>query len=167
MSKPTRIQSAFISETELKSVTKFLRDSYKDEIPHEIDISSAEKDKNPLFDSLDSNKEDLDPLYEEAKEAVIQVGKASTSYLQRKLRVGYARAARIIDELEDNSIIGPADGSKPREILVENKESEQEEDNNIITISENGENNEKQEYLIKDGNDEENPEINQRYNESH
>lgn len=118
MSKPTRIQSAFISESELKSVTKFIRDSYKDEVPHEIDISSADKDRNPLFDSLTSDDENSDDLYEEARDAVIQAGKASTSYLQRKLRVGYARAARIMDELEENSIIGPADGSKAREVLA-------------------------------------------------
>ncbi|MBU1046783.1 DNA translocase FtsK [Patescibacteria group bacterium] len=147
MSKPTRIQSAFISEPELKAVTKFLRESYKDEIPHEIDISSAEKDRNPLFDALNDTNEDSDDLFDEAREAVIEAGKASTSYLQRKLRVGYARAARIMDELEEAGMIGPADGSKPREVLVGNETEEEPstEDNEII------ENNEEESgYLVED-----------------
>ncbi|MFH1402207.1 MAG: DNA translocase FtsK 4TM domain-containing protein [Patescibacteria group bacterium] len=136
MSKPVRIQSAFISETELKDVTKFLRNAHRDEIPDEININLAEQDKNPLFDSLvSSNDNNSDLLYEDAKNTVIQTGKASTSYLQRKLRIGYARAARIMDEMEDNGIIGPADGSKIRTVLVKNtaddkNEGETEEENN-------------------------------------
>ena len=120
MSKPTRIQSAFISEKELKDVVKFLVETYQDEIPNEIDISSVEQDKNPLFDSLTSDRDENedDSLYEEAKETITLAGKASTSYLQRKLRIGYARAARIMDLLEEDGIIGPADGSKPREVLT-------------------------------------------------
>jgi S-DNA-T family DNA segregation ATPase FtsK/SpoIIIE len=62
-----------------------------------------------------------DPIYEEAKELVIEAGKASTSYIQRRLRVGYSRAARLMDELEDNGVIGPPDGSKPRKILIANE----------------------------------------------
>ena len=120
MSKPTRIQSAFISEIELKKVVRFLTDTYQDEVPEEIDISSAEQDKNPLFDSLSPNRdddEDGDSLYREAKETITSTGKASTSFLQRKLRIGYARAARIMDMLEEDGIIGPADGSKPRQVI--------------------------------------------------
>lgn len=63
-----------------------------------------------------NNSDDDDDLYEDAKQAVIDAGKASTSYIQRKLRVGYSRAARLIDMLEENGVIGPADGSKPREV---------------------------------------------------
>ena len=137
MSKPTRIQSAFISEPELKAVTSFLSDAYKNEIPYEIDISSAEKDKNVLFESLDSGSEDSDELYEDAKETVMQAGKASTSYLQRKLKVGYARAARIIDELEDNGIVGPAEGSKPREVLLKSDSEESSEDTATAGVDRN------------------------------
>ena len=147
MSKPTRIQSAFISEVELKAVTKFLKDSYKDEVPHEIDISSAEKDRNPLFDSLASNDEDSDDLYEDAKNTVIQVGKASTSYLQRKLRIGYARAARIMDELEENSVIGPADGSKAREVLLGDAEESSSDENIGNELNNNGN---ESGYLVED-----------------
>ena len=62
--------------------------------------------------------EEHDPLFEEAKEVVLESGKASTSLLQRRLKLGYARAARIIDELEAAGIVGPGDGAKPREILA-------------------------------------------------
>jgi len=118
MSKPVRIQSAFITETELKNVTNFLQDAYKDKLPDEIDINSAEQDKNALFDSLTlAENEDDEPLYEEAKETIVSADKASTSYLQRKLKIGYARAARIMDMLEENGVIGPADGAKARQVL--------------------------------------------------
>ncbi len=121
MSKPTRIQAAYISEKEVKDVVKFLKNAYIDEIPDEIDISVAGQDKNVLFEGvLDGDLDDDkgDELYEDAKNMVIEAGKASTSYLQRRLRVGYARAARLMDMLEDRGIIGPANGSKAREILV-------------------------------------------------
>lgn len=127
MSKPRRIQAAYISENEVKNVVKFLKSAYQDEVPDEIDISVAGQDKNVLFEGVLDNEvldDDDDELYETAKEEIIQAGKASTSYIQRRLRVGYARAARLMDMLEDRGIIGPSDGSKAREILIkeENKE---------------------------------------------
>ena len=79
--------------------------------PHQVDCES------PFLDAL--NDDGDDELYEDAKEAVIEAGKASTSYIQRKLRVGYSRAARLMDMLEDNGVIGSADGSKPREVIKE------------------------------------------------
>jgi len=129
MAKPTRIQSAFISENELKKVVKFLVDTYQDEIPEEIDISSGGQDKNPLFDTLSSDRDEdeSDSLYEEAKETILTADKASTSFLQRKLRIGYARAARIMDMLEEDGIIGPADGSKPRQVIENQTDNELEE----------------------------------------
>ena len=138
MSKPKRIQSAFISETELKKVTAFLKKAYEDDIPNEIDINATERDKNPLFETLtfsgagDGGNENDDDLYEEARETVIAAGKASTSYLQRKLRVGYARAARIMDMLEENGIIGPGEGAKPRQVLAVDSESDDDGDENKI-----------------------------------
>lgn len=130
--EPVRIQSPYISESEVKKVAKYLVDSYKDEIPQtDLGLTGEKVDdaKNPIFDSSlmdDEQGEDDDDLYEEAKEIVIQAGKASTSYIQRKLRVGYARAARLMDILEERGVIGPADGAKPREVL-EGKPAEVEE----------------------------------------
>lgn len=127
MSQPTRIQSAFISENEVKKVVKYLIDTYKDEIPSpELDLGgNANAEKNFLAESLtDGGDDDEDELYEEARETVIQAGKASTSYLQRKLRIGYARAARLMDILEERGVIAPGDGAKPREVLQGRSEAE-------------------------------------------
>ena len=119
MAKPQRIQSAFISETELKDVVNYFVETYSDVPPSEINFTETAADKNAIFDTTFGNddEENSDPLYEEAREAVVQAGKASTSYLQRKLRIGYARAARLIDLLEEHGVIGPGEGAKPREIL--------------------------------------------------
>lgn len=124
MSKPTRIQSAFMSEAEVKAVVKYLVNLPTEGIPDtdEINLSSGsisnEKDAlfSSSFDEEDEGNDD-DELYEDARAIVIEAGKASTSYLQRRLKVGYARAARLIDMLEDRSVIGPGDGAKPREVL--------------------------------------------------
>ncbi len=119
MAKPQRIQSAYISEPELKSVVKYLIDNYADELPNEINLSENSVGDKSIFSSSfdDEGGDDEDDLYEEAREIVISAGKASTSYLQRKLRVGYARAARLIDMLEERGVIGPGEGAKPREVL--------------------------------------------------
>jgi S-DNA-T family DNA segregation ATPase FtsK/SpoIIIE len=122
MSQPLRIQSAFISETEVKNVVNYIIDQFKDEIPTEIDFA-AKTDKNVLFDSIVGggngydDDEDEDELYEEAREIVLGAGKASTSFLQRKLRIGYARAARLIDILEERGVVSAGSGAKPREVL--------------------------------------------------
>ena len=121
MSKPTRIQSAFMSETEVKEVVKYLAGLSTDKLPDEINFSqgSISNERDSVFSSSFDEDEgnDDDDLYEDARMIVIEAGKASTSYLQRRLKVGYARAARLIDMLEDRSVIGPGDGAKPREVL--------------------------------------------------
>lgn len=120
MPKPTRIQSAFMSETEVKAVVKYLASLSTDSIPDEINLSSGSisNERDSLFSSsFEEEDSDEDDLYEDARMIVIEAGKASTSYLQRRLKVGYARAARLIDMLEDRSVIGPGDGAKPREVL--------------------------------------------------
>jgi len=126
MSQPQRLQSAFVTEGEVKKVVKFLAGQYKDEVPEEINLTPGNEDKESLFDVMNNEgmggDEDDDELYEQAYETVMHAGKASTSYLQRKLKVGYARAARLMDMLEDRGMIGPADGSKPREVLVAKEE---------------------------------------------
>ena len=86
--------------------------------------SGSNNDTEVIFDSLESEEED--ELYEEAKRAVIEVGKASTSYLQRRLKVGYSRGARLIDMLEERGVVGPQEGSKPRTILEKTTEDENE-----------------------------------------
>jgi len=118
--QPERLQSAFISESEVKKVVKYLSDTYKDEISEEISLSSGSisPDKSIFESTLESeNMEDEDEMYEEARACVIEAGRASTSYLQRKLKLGYARAARLMDTLEERGVIGPGDGAKPREVL--------------------------------------------------
>ncbi len=119
--QPERLQSAFISETEVKKVVKYLADAYKDEISSEITLTSGSisADKSIFESSLEDggDVEDDDEMYEEARACVIEAGKASTSYLQRKLKLGYARAARLMDKLEERGVIGPGDGAKPREVL--------------------------------------------------
>lgn len=133
MSKPVRLQSAFISESEVKKVAKYLSDEYKDEIMGEISLTGPEPGSDAAFKAsssaidLDAEEEmdDQDELYEEAKEAVISARKASTSYLQRKLGVGYSRAAKLMDMLEAKGVIGPANGSKPRDIIGEDGMSEE------------------------------------------
>lgn len=119
--QPERLQSAFISENEVKKVVKYLADAYKDEISAEIALTSGSisADKSIFESTLDSDEdmEDDDELYEEARICVIEAGRASTSYLQRKLKLGYARAARLMDKLEERGVIGPGDGAKPREVL--------------------------------------------------
>ena len=116
MSKPVRIQGGFITEDEVKKVTDYLRKHYED-TSEELSLTDENGERTVFADAFDN--EDEDDLYEDAREVIIEAGKASTSYLQRKLRVGYARAARLIDMLEDRGVVGPADGAKPREVLTD------------------------------------------------
>lgn len=125
MSKPIRIQSAFISEGEVKKVVKFLVNEYGDAIPEEITFSETDG-KNTLFESSFDDDDD-DELYEEAREIVIRDRKASSSYLQRKLKIGYARAARLLDDMEERGVVGSGEGSKAREILEDAPRTKEEE----------------------------------------
>ena len=132
MSKPVRIQSAYISEEEVKAVVDFIARQYADEVPNELDLNGPMTDNdhgNAIFGSeLGGDGGDEDDLYEDARQVVIEAGKASTSYIQRKLRVGYSRAARLMDILEERGVIGPADGSKPREVISHSEGYAPEED---------------------------------------
>ncbi len=122
MSKPLRLQSAYISETELKKVVDYLIEAYKDHIGHEINLNAPENipGSSSMFEGSLNERADSaeeDDMYEDARQVVMEAGKASTSYLQRKLGVGYSRAAKLIDMLEEKGIIGPQNGSKPREVI--------------------------------------------------
>jgi DNA segregation ATPase FtsK/SpoIIIE, S-DNA-T family len=117
MSQPERIQNGYVSEDEVKRVVEYLRKAYEDEIPNTIELSgSVDKGSSMFSDTLDGDDAG-DDLYEDARSTVIESGKASTSYLQRKLGVGYARAAKLIDMLEERGVVGPGNGAKPREVL--------------------------------------------------
>jgi S-DNA-T family DNA segregation ATPase FtsK/SpoIIIE len=134
--KPIRLQSAFVSEEETKNVVKYLKDQAD---AHSLDSISLDEKTGGTGDSFigmmhENDSEDDDDLYEDAKAVVIESGRASTSYLQRRLRVGYSRAARLMDILEDRGVIGAADGSKARQILGggnEQNEDSTAEDNDV------------------------------------
>ncbi len=116
LTTPKRIQGAFISEAEIKRVVDFIKSKYD---PADYDASVTERagySETAFRGGLP--EEDSDPLLPEAKEEIIRAGKASASLLQRRLKVGYARAARLLDLLEEEGFIGPGDGAKPREILT-------------------------------------------------
>jgi len=124
MSKPMRIQAAYISEQEVKRVTKFLSDHNRGLEETPIDFSLGGRSNAVFSSSLeDASLEDDDALYDEARTVVTEAGKASTSYLQRRLRVGYARAARLMDLLEERGVIGPSDGAKPRMVISRSEEN--------------------------------------------
>ena len=118
MSKPRRIQAPYTSETEVKRVVAYLAKLSENDFPSEIDLTEGRPSSDAVFSSMDGGGlEDDDELYSDAKRAVLEAGKASTSYLQRKLGIGYARAARLIDALEERGVIGPGDGAKPRQVI--------------------------------------------------
>lgn len=118
-SKPIRVQGAFISEEEVEKVVFFIKNQQKTEVEYEKEILE-ELDNT----SDNSNPEELDSLLNEAVKIVFEVGQASTSLLQRKLRIGYNRAARIIEQMEELKIISEKDGSKPRQILIDKDAAE-------------------------------------------
>lgn len=134
MNQPERVQGAFISEEEVKKVAGYLKKQYKDELPDEINISEGSISReSTIFDSGDFGDEDQDELFEDAREIVVKSKKASTSYLQRRLKIGYSRAARLIDELEEAGVVGPANGSKPRDVLINTSKEMDEYENNEDT----------------------------------
>ncbi|MDR1949460.1 MAG: DNA translocase FtsK, partial [Spirochaetaceae bacterium] len=109
---PVRMQGAFISEEEVERVVEYVKTlGAPDYIDDEIFFDEDEEDAPSLFSDGE------DPLYEKALEIVLQQGKASASYIQRRLKIGYNRAARLVEEMEQNGVVGPAQGSKPRELL--------------------------------------------------
>ncbi|MCJ7786812.1 DNA translocase FtsK, partial [Patescibacteria group bacterium] len=115
---PKRVQGVYVSDKEVKNVVKFIKGEKTAEYSEEVVTPLPEK--RTLFGGTRFSNDD--PLYEDSKELVIQVGKASASYLQRRLQIGYARAARLLDMLEERGIIGPIDGAKPRQVLVPREE---------------------------------------------
>ena len=116
----TRLQSAFISDEEIKRVVGYLKEQDALELDTiDLDAAGGSGSANSFMSSIEGGGDDPDDdLFEKAKVAIVEGKKASTSFLQRKLRIGYSRAARLMDVLEEQGVIGPADGAKPREILI-------------------------------------------------
>jgi len=116
LSKPVRVQGAFVSDEEVKKVVDFLKSQSTAEYDEEI-ISTIENEMN--FNNLN---DDVDVLLPDAISIVVEEGQASISMLQRRLKIGYARAARIIDQMEERGIVSGYEGSKPRKVLISKEE---------------------------------------------
>ena len=123
-SNPIRIQGCYVPDNEIKSVIDFIKEqnaetTYSESVMEEIErhATAAEGSKKAAIDGP-GGEDDGDALLPQAIEAVVTAGQASTTLIQRKLKVGYARAARIVDELEERGIVGPFEGSKPRQVLI-------------------------------------------------
>lgn len=118
-SKPTRVQGCYVTDKEIEKVIKYVKSSqqsdYDNNIAKEIEKNSSREN---LKTSDDRSEIKVDPVMKEAIKCVVEAGQASTSFLQRRLRVGYARAGRLIDEMEQMGIVGPHEGSKPRQVLI-------------------------------------------------
>jgi S-DNA-T family DNA segregation ATPase FtsK/SpoIIIE len=125
IAKPRRVQAAYVSDKETKKVVKYIKSQTGEELKHPSVELTKELEKTlgeeGEFDFVSGEE---DPLYEEAKKVVIEARKASASLLQRRLSVGYARAARLLDTMEEKGVVGPGEGAKPREVYIE----EQKED---------------------------------------
>lgn len=119
--KPTRVQGCYLSDEEREKVIDFVKHQgetkYDDEVIKEIELKAAQEKKKGGM-SPDGEEDDTDELLSKAIEIVVECGSASTVLLQRRLKVGYARGARIVDQLEERGIIGPSEGSKPRKVLI-------------------------------------------------
>lgn len=114
LSKPRRIQGAYVSESEVKQITEFIKQQGEPEYNEEILLQHAKMGgPNGEFGAVD------DDLFYDAADCVIRAGKASASLLQRRLRIGYARAARLLDLLEERGVVGPQDGARPRDVMVD------------------------------------------------
>jgi len=140
-SKPIRIQGIFISEGEVQKIVKYIVEHNKDyefNDEEQLDFDKAlEKQMEEI--SLNNNYADsleMDELYPEAYKVVVTTQKASASFLQRRLRVGYARAARLLDLLEEHGVIGPGDGAKPREVLIKTNASQLESSESLENFEE-------------------------------
>ncbi len=127
LSKPVRVQGCFVSDEEIERVIDFVKAQgevkYDDSVIKEIELKAAQDPKKKTSGTVDTDSAGTggdyeDEMFPKAVEVVLEAGMASTTLLQRKLKLGYARAARIVDELSEKGIIGPFEGSKPRKVLI-------------------------------------------------
>ena len=149
-----RLQAPFVSDEEIKRVVAFLK-KQSDEPDYMDEVTEKPKVSGSSFDFKSSGGDGGDELFDEAKQVIVQAGKASASLLQRRLRIGYARAARLIDLLEDAGIVGPADGARPRELLMDAATAMTEP----TPVEEPMEEDEPEEDFDEDENDEEEKEL--------
>ena len=121
-SKPQRVQGCMITEEEIDRVVSFVKQSgevqYSDEVMKKIEESLTDGKGDSKSAAAEAVADDKDPLFDDAVEVLLETGQASVSMLQRRLKLGYSRAARLIDQMEDCGIVGPFEGSKPRQLLV-------------------------------------------------
>ena len=119
-SKPIRVQGCFVSDEEVAAIVEFVKKTksidYDEQVIEEIERNAANVDSGKTGDEPTGGE--MDPMMDEAIKVVVEAGQASTSLLQRRLRLGYARAGRLIDEMEQLGIVGPHEGSKPRQVLM-------------------------------------------------
>jgi len=133
LSKPKRIQGAYLSDTEINDVVSYIKDQ-AGPADYLEGVTDRQKVGGNAGVGLDGNHGDEDELFEQAQELIINAGKASTSMLQRRLSIGYGRAAKILDMLEDAGIIGQSNGSKPRELMISKEQYENMQENSISGI---------------------------------
>ena len=126
-SKPQRLQGAFVSDKEIENIVEFIKSDSSAHYNEDI----IEHIENGAEDHQSSDDSDADDLLPQAIEIVVEIGQASASLLQRKLKVGYSRAGRLIDQLEERGIIGPHEGSKPRRVLMSKNEFQEMMVNNL------------------------------------
>ena len=119
LNKPLRVQGAFVSDREVENVVQFVKDNSAREVVYDEKII---EEINSSGKSLAAGDDDSDEFYEDAIELVVEKGKASASMLQRQFKIGYNRAARLIEDLESKGIVGPEEGSKPRKVLLTKEE---------------------------------------------
>ncbi|MBI2033602.1 MAG: hypothetical protein HYT13_00680 [Candidatus Liptonbacteria bacterium] len=117
LSKPKRIQGSYVSEEEILRVVDFIKDENR--VREESQAIDFNGDTSALSEDIFEGSSEEDELYEEAVEVVVRAKKASASLLQRRLKVGYARAARLLDLMEEAGVVGPGEGAKPREVFLE------------------------------------------------
>ncbi len=143
LSKPVRVQGSYVSDDEIERVIDFVTSQgevkYDDAVMQEIELKAAQDGKKKSGSAVDTDNMGAggdydDEMFPKAVEVVVEAGMASTTLLQRKLKLGYARAARIVDELSEKGIIGPFEGSKPRKVLITKEQWYQMQANSSVSV---------------------------------
>jgi S-DNA-T family DNA segregation ATPase FtsK/SpoIIIE len=136
--KPLRVQGCFVSNAEVEAVAGYVKENYtsdyNQQVLEDIECKAQQTGKKATCASdPEPNTEELDgdPMLSQAVDVILETGQASVSMLQRRLKLGYARAARIVDEMEEKGIVGPFQGSKPRTILLTKQQWEAQQGNHL------------------------------------